>query len=147
MWNPTHALLRAPRMLGNAADFYVAGHKHTFGFQQIEMPEADLLPIGLRVRGYKRWDPHPKRLGFPEDKHGCGAMTIFAPESTEGGRILTFIDIEQGVRVLKALRGEEKTIHAPRAKRPRKVARSTKVARPRRKVARSQRARAKSKRK
>ena len=121
MWNPTHALLRAPRMLGNAVDLYVAGHKHTFGIQQLEMPEADLLPTGLRVRGYKRWDPHAKRLGYAEDKHGCGALTIFVPGSTEGGRILPFIDIEQGVRVLKALRGEEVLIFAPRAKKPAKA--------------------------
>lgn len=139
MWNPTHALMRAPRMLGSGADLYVAGHKHTFGFQQLEMPEADLLPVGLRVRGYKRWDPHPKRLGYPEDKHGCGAMTIFDPTSTEGGRILTFIDIEQGVRVLKALRGEEKTIHVPRAKRPAKP-----VAKPRKAVSKRRKATKKS---
>ena len=118
MWNSTHGPARAPRMLGNGADLYVCGHKHTWGIQQFEMPDADLCPVAVRVRGYKRGDPHARRLGFPEDQHACSVLTIFDPTAGPAGRVLAFPDVDQGVKVLRALRGEAET----KPKHRRKVA-------------------------
>jgi hypothetical protein len=106
MWNNTHGPARAPRMLGNGADLYICGHKHTWGIQQYEMPDADLSPLAVRLRGYKRHDPHARRLGYPDDKHGCSVLTIFDPGREGPGRVTAFADVDQGVRVLRALRGD-----------------------------------------
>ena len=91
-------------MLGDRAHLYVCGHRHTWGVQQYEMPEADLSPLAIRVRGYKRGDSYAKRHGYPEDKHGCSVLTIINPMADGPGRIMAFVDIEQGARVLTALR-------------------------------------------
>jgi len=106
MWNVNHGPSRAPRMLGDGADLYVCGHKHTWGIQQFEMPESGKAPLSIRTRGYKRHDPHARRLGYPDDRHGCGILTIFNPECEGPGKVLAFADVDQGVRVLQALRGE-----------------------------------------
>ena len=106
MWNNTHGPSRAPRMLGNGADLYVCGHKHTWGIQQFEMPEAGVCPLAIRTRGYKRHDPHARRLGYADDRHGAGILTIFNPSGVGPGKVMAFADTEQGVRVLRALRGE-----------------------------------------
>lgn len=107
MWNPTHGPARTPRMLGDGADLYVCGHKHTWGTQSFEMPEADRCITAIRARGYKVMDPHARRLGFPEDQHGCSVLTIIDPNAEQSGRVLTFVDVDQGVRVLQALRGDK----------------------------------------
>lgn len=134
MWNNTHAPSRAPRMLGDRADLYVCGHRHTWGIQQYEMPEADLSPLAIRVRGYKRGDSYAKRHGYPEDKHGSAVLTIINPVADGPGRILAFADIEQGARVLTALRAPK---NVPRKSAPTKrkshakaPARKTKAKRP-----------------
>lgn len=106
MWNPTHGPARTPRMLGDGADLYVCGHKHTWGTQTFEMPEAERCITAIRARGYKRGDPHARRLGYPEDQHGCSVLTIFDPTASPAGRVTTFVDVDQGVRVLQALRGD-----------------------------------------
>lgn len=106
MWNPTHGPARAGRMLGDRADLYVAGHKHTWGTQHMEMPEADLCPVAIRVRGYKVHDPHARRLGYPEDQYGCSILTIIDPTVEGPGRVTAFVDTDQGVKVLQALRGD-----------------------------------------
>lgn len=109
MWNNTHGPARAPRMLGDGADLYVCGHKHTWGIQQYEMPEAERCPMAIRVRGYKRGDPHARRLGYPEDRHGCSILTIIDPTADGPGRVTAYTDIAQGARVLTALRKANST--------------------------------------
>lgn len=124
MWNPTHGMSRAPRMLGDGADLYVAGHKHTWGIQHMEMPEANKCPLSMRVRGYKGHDPHARRLGYPEDQHGCSILTIIDPTVEGPGRVMAFVDVDQGVKVLQALRGD---VSSPPT-RPRKVSAKPKKA-------------------
>jgi hypothetical protein len=104
MWNSTHAPARAPRMLGGGADLYACGHKHTWGIQQFEMPDAGKCPTAIRVRGYKTGDHYAKRLGFPEDENGFSILTIFDPTAGPAGRVLSFADVDQGVKVLRSLR-------------------------------------------
>lgn len=123
MWNNTHGPARAPRMLGDGAHLYVCGHKHTWGIQQYEMPEAGLSPLALRVRGYKRHDPYGKRLGFPEDKHGASILTVIDPTTDGPGRISAFVDVAQGARFLTALRQKGTQAHGrPQKKTPAKSA-------------------------
>lgn len=105
IYNPTHSHARAVRFLGSGADLYIAGHRHTFGIQQFELPEANLCPVMVRAAGYKVGDPHARRNGFPEATQGASVMTIIDPNAGPAGRVLAFADIEQGARVLRALRG------------------------------------------
>lgn len=105
MWNNTLGPSRAPRMYGDRADLYVCGHKHTWGIQQFELPLAEKCPMAIRTRGYKTNDYYAKRLGFPEDEHGESILTIFDPNASAAGRVLSFADVDQGVKVLRALRG------------------------------------------
>jgi hypothetical protein len=105
MWNPTHAPARAPRMLGSDADLYVCGHRHDWGIQQFEMAEREKCPVSIRVRGYKRNDDYARRNGYQQAEHGAAIMTIIDPTAAGPGRVLPFVDVDQGARVLAALRG------------------------------------------
>jgi len=107
IYNPTHSHARAVRFLGSDADLYIAGHRHTFGFQQFETPETGGCPVMIRAAGYKVGDPHARRNGFPEATQGASVMTIIDPHAEPAGRVLAFADLAQGARVLKALRGGE----------------------------------------
>lgn len=122
MWNPLHGPARAPRMLGNGADLYICGHKHTWGIQQFEMPEANISPLAVRTRGYKRGDPHARRLGYPEDRHGCAILTIIDPTTKGPGRVSAFADVDQGVKVLRALRGDTADTSKPIRRKKRRKA-------------------------
>lgn len=105
IYSPTHSHARAVRFLGSGADLYIAGHRHTFGIQQFELPEAGLCPVMVRAAGYKVGDPHARRCGFPESTQGSSVLTIIDPTAGPAGRVLAFADIAQGARVLRALRG------------------------------------------
>ena len=105
MWNITHAPARAPRMLGTDADLYVCGHRHDWGIQQFEQTERGKCPLAIRVRGYKKHDPYARRHGYQQAEHGASILTIIDPAASTPGRVTAFVDIEQGVKVLKALRG------------------------------------------
>lgn len=104
-WNITHGPARSPRMTGGGADLYVCGHKHDWGIQQFEIAERGVSPLALRVRGYKVGDPYARRHGFQEAEHGASILTVIDPKAKGPGRVTAFVDVEQGARVLKALRG------------------------------------------
>ena len=105
MNNPTHANVRAMRTLGSDADLYICGHRHTFGLQQIEVPETGRCPVMARAAGYKTGDEYARRKGFPEATEGQSVLTIFDPSAGPAGRVMAFADIQQGAKVLRALRG------------------------------------------
>lgn len=105
MWNITHAPARASRMFGTDADLYVCGHRHDWGIQHFEMADRGQCPMAIRVRGYKRHDFWAKTKGFQESTYGSSILTIIDPTAAPSGRVLAFADTDQGVKVLKALRG------------------------------------------
>jgi hypothetical protein len=106
MWNVTHAPARATRMMGTDADLFICGHRHDWGIQQFEMAERGQCPVAIRARGYKRHDFYAKTKGFQESTYGASILTIIDPSAEPSGRVLAFADTDQGVRVLRALRGE-----------------------------------------
>lgn len=105
MNNPTHGHVRAARTLQSGADLYVCGHRHQFGLQQLQVPETGQCPQMVRVAGYKVDDEYARRKGFPEASEGRSVLTIFDPTAGPAGRVLSFADVDQGARVLRALRG------------------------------------------
>jgi hypothetical protein len=119
-WNPMHGPLKASIKSSNA-DLYVAGHIHTPGSMQIDLPGSDRFPLLLRVSSYKRYDLHAKLHGFPDHKRGSAVLTIFNPDATDhSGKITHFFDVELGARVLTMLRG-----HAPSRRISEKPAQKT----------------------
>lgn len=105
MWNPTHGPARQPRMNGSDADLYVGAHRHMWGLQQFEITERDKCPVFVRVAGYKKRDKYAQGKGYEESTYGHSVLTIFDPNASPAGRVLAFADVDQGVRVLRALRG------------------------------------------
>lgn len=135
MWNPTHGPQRAARLISDA-ELYVAGHIHTPGSQGFEIPETGRYPRAVQCRGYKWFDSHAERLGFPENQCGASVMTIFHPQAeTPAGRISVFEDVALGVEVLTALRDRAQRRNAPpvpkRAKPVRKQGKQKRQSRPR----------------
>lgn len=104
MWNATHGPSRAAQLTSDA-DLYVCGHKHHWGVQQFEMPERGRSPLLVRAAGYKRHDEYSRRLGFAECQHGSSILTILDSSRKGPGRVMAFADVEQGCKVLTALRG------------------------------------------
>lgn len=104
MWNITHGPQRAAKMSA-AADLYVCGHKHDWGIQHFEMAGQDRCPLIVRARGYKWIDHYATRNGYQQSSSGAAILTIIdARASDPAGRVTAFADIEQGVRVLNAMR-------------------------------------------
>jgi hypothetical protein len=92
-------------MMGTDADLYICGHRHTWGITQFEMPDRMQCPLAVRCRGYKRHDFWAQTKGYQEDSHGSSVLIIIDPTATGPGKVMAFADTDQGVRVLKALRG------------------------------------------
>lgn len=104
MWNGTHGMVRAAQMTTDA-ELLVCGHRHFAATQQFVNGRGNWVSVA-RCRGYKFHDEYAESLGYmdgPED--GAAVLTILDPTATGAGRVLTFPDVDQGVRVLKALRG------------------------------------------
>lgn len=105
IWNPTHGPLRKAMMTGGLAELFVAGHRHTWAQQCVELEERGTVAHAVRVRGYKRHDHHAVVNGFPQGNVGAAVLTIFNPLATSpAGRILTFADPVAGVEVLRIMR-------------------------------------------
>lgn len=104
-WNPMHGPLKASIKTSDA-DLYVAGHIHTPGSMQIDLP-GPRFPLLLRVASYKRFDVHAKLHGFMDHPLGSAVLTIFNPEANDpSGKITHFFDVELGARVLTMMRKE-----------------------------------------
>lgn len=104
-WNPMHGPLKASIKTSDA-DLYVAGHIHTPGSMQIDLP-GPRFPLLLRVASYKRFDTHAKVHGFMDHELGSAVLTIFNPDANDpSGKITHFFDVELGARVLTMMRKE-----------------------------------------
>lgn len=100
-WNPLHGPMKAGQM-GADADLYVAGHKHNVAAFEFENADRGRYQRFIRVRGYKFMDDYARRLGIVEQEEGCAVLTIFNPHAkTQAGRIVPFVDVEEGVDFLK----------------------------------------------
>jgi len=107
IWNDMHGPLRAS-MLGEEADLFICGHKHTWGTMQCENANRNsYFPTLIRLRGYKFLDEYARRNGFPEQQEGCAVLTVIDPNAEMGsGFVHPFTDIEQGAEFLAWLRSK-----------------------------------------
>lgn len=96
IWNPMHGLIREGQ-IGEEADLYVCGDKHTSGEMGFENVARGRYQRFVRVRGFKFMDDYARRHGFKEQSQGCSALTIFDPAKQS---ISVFTDIEEGAEYL-----------------------------------------------
>ena len=100
MWNQLHGPMKQAKFLQNA-DFYIAGHKHTWALSQIELPEADRTPWLARARGYKFFDDYAVKLSLEEQHYGHSIAMIIDPnEDSPVRRVTCFADLEEGADYL-----------------------------------------------
>lgn len=103
-WNNLHGPLKAAKF-GPDVDLFVCGHRHNWGVMQTELAEKDSSPTMIRVRGYKFNDDYARRIGKVEQKEGSGILVIVNPNAaSRAGRVIPFVDVEQGANYLAFLR-------------------------------------------
>ena len=108
MWNQLHGPTKMARFQQNA-DFYIAGHKHTWALSQIELPEANRTPWLARARGYKFFDDYAVKLSLEEQRYGHSIAMIIDPNEDDPVRRVTcFADLEEGADYLTYKRGKYK---------------------------------------
>lgn len=104
IWNNLHATLRAAK-LGEAADIYMTGHTHSFGIEDLEIPENGTNAWLVQLRGYKFMDEYALHKNFAEHQRGASVLAIIDPRS-DAKRVVRacFEDVEDGAEYLKWLR-------------------------------------------
>ena len=108
MWNQLHGPMKQAKFLQNA-DFYIAGHKHTWALSQIELPEANRTPWLARARGYKFFDDYAVKLSLEEQHYGHAIAMIIDPnEESPVRRVTCFADLEEGADYLNYKRAKYK---------------------------------------
>jgi hypothetical protein len=100
---------------GERAHIMVAGHIHFGEIGQCELP-GGFNPWLVRVKGYKEMDSFALVNGFHEGKRFESVMAIIDPNAEEHERVLMFSSLEQGAKVLAAMRA---TARAEQAKQQR----------------------------
>jgi hypothetical protein len=104
MWNPLHGAVKAAKF-GDHVDLLVCGHLHNWAISQWEMAHQGIVPVMIRVKGYKTYDKYAQRLGHYEQREGAAILTVLNPKSkTRAGRVMAFADVDAGAEYLKWLR-------------------------------------------
>lgn len=118
IYNKTHGPARAAMFSAGDADLYVCGHRHHYGYQNFEVGEGGgRFAHALRLGAYKWFDKHAERLGYAQSEIPS-ALVIFDPGAAPAGRVTVFADVEQGARVLTALRGATEPAAVPARRKP-----------------------------
>ncbi len=105
-WNPTHGPLKAAE-LGFRDDIYIAGHKHTSGYQVIKTGSGNIAHAA-RVASYKMHDGYAEKLALRDlTISPCIVFTI-DPEDDGPDGIKQFWDPEVAADYLKFLQKRAK---------------------------------------
>jgi hypothetical protein len=102
IWNPMHGPMREGA-LGEDANLYVCGDKHTAGLFVWENVARGKVQTFMRVRGYKFMDDFARTHGYKEQQDGCAGVSVFDPVTKS---ITTFLDVEAGAQFLTMKRAE-----------------------------------------
>lgn len=104
MWNPGHGTQRAAQM-GAADDVLLGGHTHVSGYGLVKQQRTGGVTHCVQVASFKVHDQYARDLGLRDQHISPAVLLILDPAQPVGpGRVLVFHDIEQGARVLTALR-------------------------------------------
>jgi hypothetical protein len=105
MWNEMHGQERAS-MIDEPADFYIAGHRHTWGLRVKELADGRVVTLA-RARGYKWIDDHAVHHGFHQSQNGASILTVLDPTAKSPvERVRAFADAEEGAEYLTWKRGK-----------------------------------------
>lgn len=103
MWNPGHGTQRAAQM-GARDDVLLGGHTHVSAYGMVKQQGEDLVTHCIQVASYKIHDQYARDLGLRDGHISPAVLLVIDPRATGPGRVLVFHDLEQGARVLTALR-------------------------------------------
>lgn len=104
MWNPGHGTQRAAQM-GARDDVLLGGHTHVSAYGMVKQQGTDSVTHCVQVASYKIHDQYARDLGLRDQHISPAVLIILDPAATGAGRVLVFHDIEQGAKVLQAMRG------------------------------------------
>ncbi|NIT13222.1 MAG: hypothetical protein GTN99_02960, partial [Candidatus Dadabacteria bacterium] len=90
MWHALHGPLKHSKMAYPDDDILVCGHKHTSAYGWY-CGESRLTHM-IRVGGYKRYDSHSDKLGFPVLDAPAAQTAIIDPEASDHCLITVFAD-------------------------------------------------------
>ena len=99
IWNNLHATLRAAK-LGELADLYVTGHTHSFGLEDLEIPERAMSCWLVQLRGFKFMDTYALHNNFAEHQRGASVLAIIDPSKDARRTVMCFEDVEEGAEYL-----------------------------------------------
>jgi len=101
--NPLHGLMRRATEDGQD-DVYVAGHRHNSAEGGFENGFRGKTYRFIRVKGYKDWDGHAHRNGFPQQESGASCLLVVDPFASDVNRVRTYMDLAEGVEALNYLK-------------------------------------------
>ncbi len=103
-FNPAFAQGKAAYQ-GLGDHIVISGHRHQSGYMTYYNPHTGVLSHCLQVGSYKISDDFARERGFARNNLSPSVLTIIDPAAkSEAERVLVFPSVEQGVKVLKALR-------------------------------------------
>ena len=106
IWNNLHGAVRAVK-LSEQADVYIQGHHHDYGLWHTENADRGFTAWLCKLRGYKHFDSHALRHGFPESQTGAAILQIVNPRFEDPSkRVMMYHDVFEGARYLTWLRSQ-----------------------------------------
>ena len=103
MWNAGHGTQRAAQM-GATDDILLGGHTHVSAYGLVRQQGRDAVTHCIQVASFKVHDQYARDLGLRDGHISPAVLLVLDPRATGPGRVLVFHDIEQGARVLTAMR-------------------------------------------
>lgn len=104
IWNEMHGLKRAAMQKGEA-DILAAFHRHTFGMQQTQLSNGEIVML-IRAKGYKEVDHYATLNGFAQGDIGHTVVTVIEPRPEGQPIVHGFNNVQTGAAFLTSLRAE-----------------------------------------
>lgn len=110
-WNNLHAQQKAA-LMEEMAHLFIAGHKHTFAYAKMQHEHTGFIYHLARVKGYKKYDEHAKRLNFGSAQDtGESLFVVCDPSQPEKNWITCFDNVQHGIDFLRHRKAKWESKH------------------------------------